>query len=227
MFGHHNLYRDGVPARSVVISMIVGVENTAGHLKQEHMVDGDAIPQDTEHQKVFFDVAANVEFGDGATGQHRERLWRHQVGTCHIGDVLPVRYDRHHRDKIVFDLPELEANRYSSKERAYDAPPAPPAEQPHLSDVRALFQDVQGASRGTIDADGMRELLSELTTDPRGFAAHMRQMAQESGTNTFVFTSTTDVPGAVPQPGTFPQPGPEAETGFPVVDLTNDEIEDI
>jgi hypothetical protein len=26
MFGHHNLYRDGVPARSVVISVLEGTE---------------------------------------------------------------------------------------------------------------------------------------------------------------------------------------------------------
>jgi hypothetical protein len=212
MFGHHNLYRDGVPARSVIISMRMGVANTVGHSKQEHFVDGDQIPHETPDQKVFFDVVATVEFGDGSTGQHAERLWRHQAGICHIGDVLPVRYDRQHRDKIVFDLPELEANRYSPKERA-DGQPA--QAQPHqVTDLASLFG--AGNSR-TVRADAVRNLLSELTTDPQGFAAHVRQMAEEGGTNTFVVTSTSTS-------GT----GPVAEeSGFPLVSFGDDEVEDV
>ena len=210
MFGHHKLYRDGVPARSVIISLRIGVENTVGHSKQEHMMDSDVIPPDTANQKVFFDVVADVEFGDGTTVQHTERLWRHQVGSCHIGDVLPVRYDRHHRDQIVFDLPELEANRYSPKERADGQAPAH-NQQSRLTDMAAFFR---GAEPATLDAGDVQGLLGELRSDPRGFAEHVRHLAQESGTNTFVFTSTSTG-----------QAGP-AETGFPVVDFT-DEVEDL
>jgi hypothetical protein len=213
MFGHHKLYRDGVPARSVIISLLMGVENTVGHVKSERMVDGDAIPQETEKQKVFFDVVADVQLGDGTTVQHKERLWRHQVGTCHIGDVLPARYDRHHRDQIVFDLPELEANRYSPKERADGQAPVR-AQQSRLADMAAFFG---AADPATLEAGDVRGLLSELTSDPRGFAEHVKQLAQESGTNTFVFTSTTSSTG----------PAPQAETGFPVVDLRDDDVEDI
>jgi hypothetical protein len=210
MFGHHKLYRDGVPARSVIISLLMGVENTVGHLKSERMVDGDAIPQETEKQKVFFDVVADVQLGDGTTVQHKERLWRHQVGTCHIGDVLPARYDRHHHDQIVFDLPELEANRYSPKERADGQAPVQ-AQQPRLADMAAFFRE---ANPATLEAGDVQGLLGELMADPNGFRDHMRQMAKDSGTNTFVFTSTstgqTDA----------------ADTGFPVVDFKG-EVEDI
>jgi hypothetical protein len=209
MFGHHKLYRDGVPARSVIISLLTGVENTVGHLKSERMVDGDAIPQETEKQKVFFDVVADVQLGDGTTVQHKERLWRHQVGSCHIGDVLPARYDRHHHDQIVFDLPELEANRYSQKERADGQPPM--RAQSGLAEVAAFFR---GADPATLRAGDVQGLLGELMTDPSGFRDHMRQMAKDSGTNTFVFTATSTS-----------QASP-AETGFPVVDFT-DEAEDI
>jgi hypothetical protein len=213
MFGHHDLYRDGVPARSVIIGMQLGVVNTVGHSKQERIVEGDAIPQETPNQKVFFDVAARVEFGDGMTGEHTERLWRHQVGTCHVGDVLPARYDRQHRDKIVFDLPQLEASRYSPKERADGSAPAQP--QPaHVTQLAAFFG---GGDAATVTVDDVQGLLGELKADPAGFRAHMRQLAGESGTNTFVFTSA----------GTsINDPSQQPETGFPVVDL-NDEVEGI
>jgi hypothetical protein len=213
MFGHHKLYRDGVPARSVIISVLTGVENTVGHSKQEHVVTSDALPPETPNQKVFYDVVADVEFGDGTTGQHTERLWHHQVGSCHVGEVLPVRYDRQHRDQIVFDLPELEANRYSPKERADGSTPAQGL-SPRISELASFFSE---ANPGTVNAGDVRNLLSELTSDPRGFAEHVRQMAQESGTNTFVFTSTS----------TGPVSRAEAETGFPVVDFKDDEPEDI
>jgi hypothetical protein len=117
MFGHHNLYRDGVPARSVIISVLEGVEVKDGHSKHEQMVGRWEVPHEAPGHKVFYDVVARVEFDDGTTAQHTERLWRHDVGACSVGDVLPVRYDRQYRDKIVFDMPQLEANRYSPKER--------------------------------------------------------------------------------------------------------------
>jgi hypothetical protein len=192
MFGHHNLYRDGVPARSVIISVLEG-----------------------QGQKVYYDVVADVDFGDGMISQHRERLWRDQVGECSVGDVLPVRYDRQHRDKIVFDMPELETNRYSPKERADG--------QPRVRGITAFLRDEQvieaqaRAHAAEVSADTMQNLLSELAADPQGFRDHVRQMAQEGGTNMFVFTSGT-------------QDSSETASGFPVVDLTNnedDEVEDI
>jgi hypothetical protein len=184
MFGHHNLYRDGVPARSVVISVLEGTE-ASKYL-----------------EKVVYDVVATVEFGDGTTGQHTERLWHDKVGSCAVGDVLPVRYDRQHRDKIVFDLPELEANRYSPKERA---------------DGRQRDPGLTGAR--TVNPGDMRNLLGELAADPQAFAAHMRQLAQENGSNTFVFTSTTTSTNIGPAQQTEP------ETGFPMVDFTDDQVE--
>lgn len=215
MFGHHKLYKDGVPARSVIVGLRVGVQDTAGHSKQDYFVDGDQIPFDSPDQKVFFDVVARVEFGDGSTAEHAERLWRHQVGVCHVGDVLPVRHDQHHHDKIVFDLPELEAGRYSPKERADGQPPA------SLSYPRTMFPPAAGpgAFPQAVGPDAVRELLSELTADPQAFAAHIRQMAQEAGTNTFTFTSTNGPTGA---------PTPiQHQSVFPQVDFTTEETEDI
>jgi hypothetical protein len=117
MHQHHSLYRHGVPARSVVIGVLEGVEVKDGHSKREQMVGRWEVPQETPDLKVFYDVTARVEFDDGQTAHHGERLWRRQVGACVVGDVLPVRYDRQNREMIVFDLPELEASRYSPKER--------------------------------------------------------------------------------------------------------------
>jgi hypothetical protein len=188
MFGHHDLYRDGVPARSVVISLLEGEKGSKHQTGQD----------------VFYDVVARVEFGDGTEGQHRERLWHRDVGACTVGDVLPVRYDQHHRDKIVFDLPQLKASRYSPKERV-DGRPA------QQQTTRASTQS------GNMSADAMRELLSELRADPQGFTDHVLRMAQEGGTNTFVFTSNISTPAQQPDNG----------IGFPVVDLSDDEIEDI
>jgi hypothetical protein len=206
MFGHHNLYRDGVPARSVIISVLEGVEVKDGRVKHEQMVGRWEVVHETADRKVFFDVVARVEFGDGTTAQHADRLWRHDVGACTVGDVLPVRYDRRDREKIVFDLPELEASKYSPKEREDGRAPHQPGYQ------------VAPAHSGDVSGDAIRELLSEIRADPRGFAEHMRQVAQENGTNTFVFTSTTSVSGPAHQP--------ETEVGFPLVDL-NDDPEDL
>jgi hypothetical protein len=220
VFGHHNLYRDGVPARSVIISVLTGVENTVGHSKQEHIVTGEALPQETPNQKVFYDVVADVEFGDGTTSQHTERLWHHQIGSCHVGEVLPVRYDRQHRDKIVFDLPELEANRYSPKERADGQAPAP-SQQSRLADMAAFLGE---ADPVTLDAGDVQGLLGEIMADPQGFRDRMRQLAQDGGTNTFVFTSniTGNITGNVAGHAQTP----ETETGFPVVDFGDNEVED-
>jgi len=235
MFGHHNLYRDGVPARSVVISMLTGVENTVGHAKQEHRVDGELLPQETSHQKVFFDVVADVTFGDGTTVQHTERLWRHQVGSCHIGDVLQVRYDQHHRDKIVFDLPELEANRHSLKERADgSAPVRDQSTRMAGVDVSGLLSMVTRLSPQGAGGGDVQNLLSELTTDPRGFAAHVRQMAQESGSNTVVFNSGSgarviraDQAQSMTAETDNDAGFPVNDGGFPMVDFGNNEVEDI
>jgi hypothetical protein len=190
MFGHHDLYRDGVPARSVIISVLEGEKGTKHQTGQE----------------VFYDVVARVEFGDGTEGQHRERLWYRDAGACTVGDVLPVRYDQQHRDKIVFDLPQLQASRYSPRERVDGRPARQPAIQ-------------VGPHAGNVSADTMRELLGELRADPQGFTDHLLRMAQEGGTNTFVFTSTTNITAPVQQS--------DNGVGFPVVDLNNDEIEDI
>jgi hypothetical protein len=212
MFGHHDLYRDGVPARSVVISVLEGAETGHGHAKHEHMVNSRDASREQHGQQVFYDVVADVDFGDGTITQHRERLWRDQVGECSVGDVLPVRYDRQHRDKIVFDLPELETNRYSPKERADG--------QPHVRGITAFLRDEQAiqaqarAHAAEVSADSMQNLLSTLAADPQGFRDRVRQLAQESGTNTFVFTSTSADQNETP-------------SGFPAVDLTDDEVEDI
>jgi hypothetical protein len=187
MFGHHNLYREGVPARSVVISVLEGTE-ASKYL-----------------QKVVYDVVATVEFGDGTTGQHTERLWHDKVGACVVGDVLPVRYDKQHRDKIVFDLPELEANRYSPKERADGQP-----------------RDPGSVFGRTVRRGDVRNLLGELAADPQAFANHIRQLAEQSGSKMVVISSTSTSTG----PGPVQQFEAEADTGFPVVDLGKDNVED-
>jgi hypothetical protein len=214
MFGHHHkLYKDGVPARSVIISLLIGVENTVGHLKSERMVDSDAIPQETEKQKVFFDVVADVELDYGAKFQHRERLWRHQVGICRIGDVLPVRYDRHNQNEIVFDLPELESNRNSPKERADGSP-----RHDHDHD---FMQRLDPAQLGELGMNSVLDFVNQIKQDPQGFRERMQRVAQEAGTNTFVVTSTST------SVSSFPAEEAGTQTGFPAVDFKDDEVEDI
>jgi hypothetical protein len=168
MFGHHNLYRDGVPAKGVIIRVAEGVMIKDGHSVHERIVDGGEVVHESLHQKVFYDVVADVDFGDGTTGRHSDRLWRSQAGECAVGDLLPVRYNRNQRDKIAFDLPELEANRFSPKGRADGRPAA-----------------------GSFGPDDVRELLAERTDDPANFADHLRQLAVENGTAASIFASRT------------------------------------
>ena len=55
-FGHHNLYRDGVPARSVIISVLEGVEVKDGHSKHEQLVGRWEVPHEAPGHEVFYDV---------------------------------------------------------------------------------------------------------------------------------------------------------------------------
>jgi hypothetical protein len=123
MFGHHNLHKNGVPARSIVVSVLEGVEVTVGHTRHDQPVGSWEVPHETPGQKVYYDVVARVEFGDGTTGQHADRLWRHEVGACVVGDVLPVRYEQDDRTRVAFDIPQLHASRYSPKENIRDETP--------------------------------------------------------------------------------------------------------
>jgi hypothetical protein len=206
MFGHHKLYRDGVPARSVITGLTAGLEYTVDHKKHEQVVDEWKLPNELPSQRVYYDVVVRVEFGDGTTAEHADRLYRQDVGECHAGDVLPVRYDRQHHDKIVFDLPELEANRYSAKERADGQPPR----QAHNVGLTELREQLHAARAGQMNIHNVMDLVQQIKADPEGFREQLLRTAQEGGSNTFVVTSTQDAD----------------ETGFPVVSFGED-AEDI
>jgi hypothetical protein len=50
-------------------------------------------------------------------GLAADRLKRHDVGECHTGDYLPVRYDPRDHQKVVLDMPALEASKHLKRSR--------------------------------------------------------------------------------------------------------------
>jgi len=52
-----------------------------------------------------------VRFEDGSTTEVSRRVWGHKLAYAGVGDLIPVRYDRADRSKIVIDGPAVKAQR--------------------------------------------------------------------------------------------------------------------
>jgi hypothetical protein len=127
VFGHEKkkLLSEGAQGRGVITSLSVERLIQNGARLTLDAVDESSVPPwtgETDHYVDGFgySVWVNVKFDDGTTTTLNTKmglpLWRAEVGECHVGDVLPVRYDPSNHKKVVFDMPALEANRHKLKE---------------------------------------------------------------------------------------------------------------
>jgi hypothetical protein len=93
MFGRGKLMRGGVAAQALVLDKKVyasGVETGRADACRYRL---------------------RVRFDDGSTTEISRRVWSHRLAYALVGDLIPVRYDRADRSRIIIDGPAVKAKR--------------------------------------------------------------------------------------------------------------------